>query len=169
MMRRSTLCCTFRGLAPPRRYLALCPMEPGLSSRYCETQKPATDNCPVIARTSTKTSNTTISIRSGYTVFLKKSNIDRFEYRTYTWLRAELYCVYDRTMSQKLRNVSRIFRRLAGDQPCNEPIIPIYSHTWNIVWDFHDPKHYHSNKCCSQKSNSYLCGLFVKWSLHLWH
>ena len=31
--RRSTLCCTFRGLSPPRRYLAPCPMEPGLSSR----------------------------------------------------------------------------------------------------------------------------------------
>jgi hypothetical protein len=31
-LRRSALCCTFRRLAPPRRYLALCPMEPGLSS-----------------------------------------------------------------------------------------------------------------------------------------
>jgi len=29
---RSTLCCTGRRLAPPRRYLALCPVEPGLSS-----------------------------------------------------------------------------------------------------------------------------------------
>jgi len=29
---RSILCCTFRRLTPPRRYLALCPMEPGLSS-----------------------------------------------------------------------------------------------------------------------------------------
>src|SRR6516164_10878955 len=31
-LRRSTLCCTFRGLAPPRRYLAPDPQEPGLSS-----------------------------------------------------------------------------------------------------------------------------------------
>ncbi len=31
-MRRSTLCCTFRRLSPPRRYLAPCPMKPGLSS-----------------------------------------------------------------------------------------------------------------------------------------
>ena len=31
-LRRYTLCCTFRRLAPPRRYLAPCPMEPGLSS-----------------------------------------------------------------------------------------------------------------------------------------
>jgi len=31
-LRRSALCCTFRRLTPPRRYLALCPMEPGLSS-----------------------------------------------------------------------------------------------------------------------------------------
>ncbi len=30
--RRSALCCTFRGFTPPRRYLALCPVEPGLSS-----------------------------------------------------------------------------------------------------------------------------------------
>jgi len=30
--RRSALCCTFRRLAPPRGYLAPCPMEPGLSS-----------------------------------------------------------------------------------------------------------------------------------------
>ncbi len=29
---RFTLCCTGRGLAPPRRYLAPCPVEPGLSS-----------------------------------------------------------------------------------------------------------------------------------------
>src|SRR5262245_32684813 len=29
---RSRLCGTFRGLAPPRRYLAPCPAEPGLSS-----------------------------------------------------------------------------------------------------------------------------------------
>jgi hypothetical protein len=31
--RRYFFCCTFRRLAPPRRYLAPCPMEPGLSSR----------------------------------------------------------------------------------------------------------------------------------------
>jgi len=30
--RRFVFCGTFRGLAPPRRYLAPCPMEPGLSS-----------------------------------------------------------------------------------------------------------------------------------------
>ena len=31
-LRRFTFCCTFRGLAPPRRYLAPYPPEPGLSS-----------------------------------------------------------------------------------------------------------------------------------------
>ncbi|ROR94791.1 hypothetical protein EDC56_3934 [Sinobacterium caligoides] len=31
-LRRSTLCCTGRGLTPPRCYLAPCPIEPGLSS-----------------------------------------------------------------------------------------------------------------------------------------
>ena len=30
--RRYIFCCTFRRLAPPRRYLAPCPLEPGLSS-----------------------------------------------------------------------------------------------------------------------------------------
>ncbi len=30
--RRFVFCGTFRGLAPPRRYLAPCPVEPGLSS-----------------------------------------------------------------------------------------------------------------------------------------
>ena len=29
---RYIFCCTFRRFSPPRRYLALCPMEPGLSS-----------------------------------------------------------------------------------------------------------------------------------------
>jgi len=41
LLRRFTFCCTFRGLTPPRRYLAPCPMEPGLSSAchppYVET------------------------------------------------------------------------------------------------------------------------------------
>ncbi len=32
-VRRFTFCCTFRRLAPPRRYLAPYPVEPGLSSR----------------------------------------------------------------------------------------------------------------------------------------
>ena len=31
-VRRSALCCTFRRLTPPRRYLAPCPLKPGLSS-----------------------------------------------------------------------------------------------------------------------------------------
>ena len=31
-LRRFAFCCTFRRLAPPRRYLALYPVEPGLSS-----------------------------------------------------------------------------------------------------------------------------------------
>ena len=31
-VRLSALCCTFRRLTPPRRYLAPCPAEPGLSS-----------------------------------------------------------------------------------------------------------------------------------------
>ena len=31
-LRRFAFCCTVRGLAPPRHYLAPCPVEPGLSS-----------------------------------------------------------------------------------------------------------------------------------------
>ena len=34
-VRRFAFCCTGRRLAPPRRYLAPCPMEPGLSSSHC--------------------------------------------------------------------------------------------------------------------------------------
>jgi hypothetical protein len=34
--RRYIFCCTFRRLAPPRRYLAPCPVEPGLSSPSCD-------------------------------------------------------------------------------------------------------------------------------------
>ena len=34
-VRRFVFCCTFRRLAPPRRYLAPCPAEPGLSSKVC--------------------------------------------------------------------------------------------------------------------------------------
>jgi hypothetical protein len=33
--RRFALCCTGRRLAPPRRYLAPCPVKPGLSSPTC--------------------------------------------------------------------------------------------------------------------------------------
>lgn len=40
-VRRSALCCTFRRLTPPRRYLALCPVEPGLSSPASCCQKTA--------------------------------------------------------------------------------------------------------------------------------
>ena len=40
--RRYFFCCTFRRLTPPRRYLAPCPVEPGLSSLplYAEARLP---------------------------------------------------------------------------------------------------------------------------------
>ena len=34
-VRRFVFCCTFRRLTPPRRYLAPCSVEPGLSSAHC--------------------------------------------------------------------------------------------------------------------------------------
>ncbi len=37
ILRRFTFCCTFRGFTPPRRYLALYPVEPGLSSPMHQT------------------------------------------------------------------------------------------------------------------------------------
>ena len=40
--RRYIFCGTFRGLAPPRRYLASCSVEPGLSSRLTAS------DCPVV-------------------------------------------------------------------------------------------------------------------------
>jgi hypothetical protein len=38
-VRRFVLCCTFRRLTPPRRYLAPCPVEPGLSSKRLRTSR----------------------------------------------------------------------------------------------------------------------------------
>src|SRR5580698_3370007 len=40
-LRRYVFCGTFRGLAPPRRYLAPCPVEPGLSSGLAPCDCPA--------------------------------------------------------------------------------------------------------------------------------
>ena len=52
--RRSALCCTFRRLTPPRHYLALCPVEPGLSSTACAAAivrpTPARDSTAVARR-----------------------------------------------------------------------------------------------------------------------
>ena len=44
--RRYTLCCTGRRLAPPRRYLAPCPVEPGLSS---PNQQVTSSGCSTIS------------------------------------------------------------------------------------------------------------------------
>jgi hypothetical protein len=50
--RRSALCCTFRRLSPPRRYLAFCSMEPGLSSdsgltnRLSDKRSVQNSDCP---------------------------------------------------------------------------------------------------------------------------
>jgi hypothetical protein len=40
-LRRFAFCCTFRGLTPPRRYLAPHPQEPGLSSPFALDAKAA--------------------------------------------------------------------------------------------------------------------------------
>ena len=49
---RYLFCCTFRRLTPPRRYLAPCPMEPGLSSfppqgRKRDCLADSQDHCPL--------------------------------------------------------------------------------------------------------------------------
>ena len=52
-LRRSTLCCTFRRLSPPRRYLAPYPLEPGLSSIYPDIDKyqaQVNSDCPASSR-----------------------------------------------------------------------------------------------------------------------
>ena len=41
LLRRFAFCCTFRGLTSPRRYLAPCPPEPGLSSPPLSNQRDA--------------------------------------------------------------------------------------------------------------------------------
>ena len=59
--RRSTLCCTFRKLTLPRRYLAPCPVEPGLSSRGAKQQlRPPAAAWP--ARTQASTVREAVSI-----------------------------------------------------------------------------------------------------------
>ena len=50
LRRRYTFCCTFRRLAPPRRYLAPCPLEPGLSSRSEPSDCLADSQCKTTAR-----------------------------------------------------------------------------------------------------------------------
>jgi hypothetical protein len=47
-LRRFAFCCTFRGLAPPRRYLAPHPQEPGLSSPPDQRLAPSngSSDCP---------------------------------------------------------------------------------------------------------------------------
>lgn len=46
-LRRFSFCCTFRRLTPPRRYLALCPMKPGLSSLLAQSDCLANSECSV--------------------------------------------------------------------------------------------------------------------------
>ena len=43
---RFPFCCTCRGLTPPRRYLAPCPAEPGLSSSRRSSKRPVTSDYP---------------------------------------------------------------------------------------------------------------------------
>ena len=54
-LRRFSFCCTFRRLAPPRRYLALCPMKPGLSSLLTQSDCLANSVCSL--QTIDQTSN----------------------------------------------------------------------------------------------------------------
>src|SRR5262252_6621165 len=47
--RRFVFCGTFRRLAPPRRYLAPCPAEPGLSSEVCSLSGCSADSQLVVS------------------------------------------------------------------------------------------------------------------------
>jgi len=48
-VRRYVFCGTFRRLAPPRRYLAPCPAEPGLSSEVCNLSDCLADSQVVVS------------------------------------------------------------------------------------------------------------------------
>ena len=61
LLRRSTLCCTGRRLAPPRCYLALCPVEPGLSSPHSGATARARSDCLADSR---RDDNTIIARRT---------------------------------------------------------------------------------------------------------
>jgi hypothetical protein len=51
-VRRFVFCCTFRRLTPPRRYLAPCSVEPGLSSAHCCDATASADSAGADSRTS---------------------------------------------------------------------------------------------------------------------
>jgi hypothetical protein len=51
-LRRFPFCCTIRRLTPPRRYLALYPMKPGLSSLLAQSDCLANSACSVQTNTS---------------------------------------------------------------------------------------------------------------------
>lgn len=63
--RRSALCCTGRGFTPPRRYLAPCPVEPGLSSprTVCYLRTNPSSDCPVNSGTDYNTQNPSASAK----------------------------------------------------------------------------------------------------------
>src|SRR5262249_1407088 len=72
---RFVFCCTFRGLTPPRRYLAPCPMEPGLSSRIAPTSCPADSRAQCLifrarALRSFRDEDRDLAHRSAYSLFL---------------------------------------------------------------------------------------------------
>ena len=48
-VRRYVFCGTFRRLAPPRRYLAPCPVEPGLSSEACSLSDCSADSHSIVS------------------------------------------------------------------------------------------------------------------------
>ena len=50
-VRRFVFCCTFRRLTPPRRYLAPCSVEPGLSSAHCCDATASADSAGADCRT----------------------------------------------------------------------------------------------------------------------
>ena len=63
--RRSALCCTGRRFTPPRRYLAPCPVEPGLSSprTVCSLRTNPSSDCPVNSGTDYNTQNPSASAK----------------------------------------------------------------------------------------------------------
>ena len=70
--RRSAFCCTFRGLTPPRCYLAPHPVEPGLSSAI------ARSDCLADSRHKYTASSTVAGRRSGRWVYARQRLIIEF-------------------------------------------------------------------------------------------
>ncbi len=84
-LRRFVFCGTFHGLAPSRRYLAPCPMEPGLSS-VLPQRLPGRLRAPPYSARGSATSNRYVFSNSNARVKAMPSAVQAPEHRPRSWV-----------------------------------------------------------------------------------